>query len=171
MNNQFSNIIWFIFLLVVQLFILDAVHVGEYSTYFNPIIFSFFILKQRLEIKLYVLLILSFFLGLTVDIFRNTLGLNTTVLLLLAFLRSRFLYFISSKDDFETGLELNIFTLGFGRYIMFFGLSIFFHHLLFFLIEQFSFDNFFILLLRTFSNTLLTLVILAFFQFLIIPKK
>ena len=171
MTNQFQNISWFLVIVILQLFILDAINIGKHSTYFTPLIFSFFILKQRLEINVPVLLIYALLMGLTIDIFRNTLGLNTSVLLLLAYWRSRFLFFISSKDDFETGLELNIFTLGLGRYVMFFGLCIFFHHLIFFLLEQFSFNNFSILLLRSLVNTLISLIILAFFQYLLISKK
>lgn len=171
MTNQFQNISWFLVIIILQLFILDAINIGEYSSYFNPLIFSFFILKQRLETSVSILLIYALLMGFTIDVFRNTIGLNTSVLLLLAYCRSRFLFFISSKDDFETGLELNIFTLGLGRYIMFFGLSIFFHHLIFFLLEQFSFNNFLILLLRSFVNTLISLSILAFFQYFMISKK
>ena len=171
MTNQFQNISWFLVIVILQLFILDAINIGKHSTYFTPLIFSFFILKQRLEINVPVLLIYALLMGLTIDIFRNTLGLNASVLLLVAYWRSRFLFFISSKDDFETGLELNIFTLGLGRYVMFFGLCIFFHHLIFFLLEQFSFNNFSILLLRSLVNTLISLTILAFFQYLLISKK
>lgn len=171
MSNQIQNIGWFIGILLIQIFVLDAINLGKYSTYFNPLIFSFFILKQRLETTVFKLLIYAFIIGLLIDVFRNTMGLNTSVLLIVAFLRSRFLYIISSKDDFETGLELNLFTLGLWRYIMFFGLVILFHHLLFFLLEQFSFNNFLLLFYRSFINTIISLLILAFFQFLLIPKK
>ena len=171
MSNPIQNIIWFILLIVVQLFFLDPINIGVYSTYFTPLIFSFFILKQKLETTVFALLMYALLMGLIIDIFRNTIGLNTSVLLLLAYLRSRFLYFISSKDDFETGLELNIFSLGLARYIMFFGLTIFFYHVVFFLVEQFSFTNFLVLLFRSFVNTLCSLFILAFFQFFLIPKK
>lgn len=171
MSNQIQNIIWFLGLIFFQIFILDAIHIGLYSTYFTPLIFSFFILKQRIETSMFQLLIYAFFMGLLIDIFRNTIGLNTSILLLLAFLRSRFLYLISSKDDFESGVELNLFTIGIGRYVMFFGLSIFFYHIMFFLVEQFSFQNFSILIFRSFINTITALFVLAFLQFFIIPKK
>lgn len=171
MNNQVQNIIWFLGLIFFQIFFLDAIHIGLYSTYFTPLIFSFFVLKQRLETSVFQLLIYAFFMGLIIDIFRNTIGLNTSVLLLLAFLRSRFLYLISSKDDFESGVELNLFTIGIGRYVMFFGLSIFFYHVMFFLLEQFSFQNFLTLIFRSFINTIIALFILGFFQFFLIAKK
>ena len=171
MNNQFQNIFWFIGILIFQLFIIDAIDIGVYSSYFTPIIFSFFILKQRLETTVFKLLLLAFLMGMTIDIFRNTLGLNTSVLLLLAILRSKFLVIISSKDEFESGLELNLFTLGLGRYIIYFGLSILFHHILFFLVEQFSFVNILTLMLRSLVNTVFALLLLALFQYAIIPKK
>jgi hypothetical protein len=171
MNNQFQNVFWFIGILIFQLFIIDAIDIGVYSIYFTPIIFSFFILKQRLETSIFKLLLFAFLMGMTIDIFRNTLGLNTSVLLLLAILRSKFLVIISSKDEFESGLELNLFTLGLGRYIIYFGLSILFHHFLFFLVEQFSFVNILTLMFRSLVNTVFALLLLALFQYAIIPKK
>ena len=171
MSNQLQNIFWFFGILIFQLFIIDAIDMGVYSIYFSPIIFSFFILKQRLETTVFKLLLFAFLMGMTIDVFRNTLGLNTSVLLLLAILRSRFLFIISSKDEFESGLDLNLFTLGLVRYIIYFGLSILFHHILFFLVEQFSFVNILTLLFRSFVNTVFALLLLILFQYIIIPKK
>ena len=171
MNEVVKNIVWLFGILGVQLFILDAIDLGIYSTYFSPIILSFILLKKPLGTTIFQLLIYAFVAGMIIDLFRNTVGLNASVLLLIAILRSKFLYLISSRDDFELDVELNLITLGAVRFLLFFGLTIFFHHLMFFLLEQFSFVNFFQLVLRSIINSAWALLILVFIQYLVIPKK
>ena len=105
---EFRNIAWFIGLIVAQIFFIDYLDFGIYSSYFSPIIICFFILKMKLDTTVINLLIYAFFLGFITDIFRNTLGLNTSVLLIITFLKPTFLYSISSKEDIEKDVELNI---------------------------------------------------------------
>ena len=126
---------------------------------------------MKLDTTIINLLIYAFFLGFITDIFRNTLGLNTSVLLIITFLKPTLLYSISSKEDIEKDVELNMFTIGIIRFFLFFGISIFLYHLIFFLIEQFSFNNLLILFFRAFVNTLSALVFLVFIQYLFIFKK
>ena len=104
------------------------------------------------------------------DIFRNTLGLNTFVLLMITYLKPTFLYSITSTEDIEKDVELNIFNIGIFRFLIFFGSSLFFYHLLFFLMEQFSFQNLFTLLLRSLINTISSLMVLLFLQYVFISR-
>ena len=168
---EFKNIAWFLGLIIFQIFVIDAIDLGTYSYFFSPIIIAFFILKQRLSTTVFQLLIIAFFLGMITDIFRNTLGLNTFVLLMITYLKPIFLYSITSSEDIEKDVELNIFNIGILRFLLFFGSSLFFYHLLFFLIEQFSFQNLFTLLLRSLINTISSLMVLLFLQYVFISRK
>ena len=168
---ELKNIIWFFGLIFIQIFFIDALDFGTYSSFFSPIIITFFILKQRLNTTVFQLLIAAFLLGFITDVFRNTLGLNTSILLLITFLKPTFLYAISSKEDIEKDVDLNIFNLGVFRFLLFFSISIFTYHLLFFILEQFSFHNFLILLFRALINTFSALLFLVFLQYIFIYKK
>lgn len=168
---ELKNIIWFFGLIFIQIFFIDALDFGTYSSFFSPIIITFFILKQRLNTTVFQLLIAAFFLGIITDIFRNTLGLNTSIILIITFLKPTFLYAISSKEDIEKDVDLNIFNIGVLRFFLFFGISIFTYHLLFFLLEQFSFNNFLTLLFRALVNTFSALIFLIFLQYMFIYKK
>ena len=168
---ELKNILWFFGIIIIQIFFIDALDFGTYSSFFSPIIISFFILKMKLDTTILRLLVYAFVLGFITDIFRNTLGLNTSVLLIITFLKPTFLYSISSKEDIENDVELNMFTMGFLRYLLYFGISIFTYHLLFFLLEQFSFNNLLILFLRAIVNTISALLFLVFLQYLFIFKK
>ena len=168
---ELKNIIWFFGLIFIQIFFIDALDFGTYSSFFSPIIITFFILKQRLNTTVFQLLIAAFFLGFITDIFRNTLGLNTSIILIITFLKPTFLYTISSKEDIEKDVDLNIFNLGVFRFLLFFSISIFTYHLLFFILEQFSFHNFLTLLFRALINTFSALLFLVFLQYIFIYKK
>ena len=168
---ELKNIIWFFGLIFIQIFFIDALDFGTSSSFFSPVIITFFILKQRLNTTVFQLLIAAFFLGLITDVFRNTLGLNTSILLIITFLKPTFLYAISSKEDIEKDVDLNIFNLGVFRFLLFFSISIFTYHLLFFILEQFSFHNFLTLLFRALINTFSALLFLVFLQYMFIYKK
>jgi hypothetical protein len=159
---EFKNIAWFLGLIIFQIFVIDAIDLGTYPIFFLQLLSFFYILKQRLSTTVFQLLIIAFFLGMITDIFRNTLGLNTFVLLMITYLKPTFLYSITSTEDIEKDVELNIFNIGILRFLLFFGSSLFFYHLLFFLIEQFSFQNLFTLLLRSLINTISSLMVLLF---------
>ena len=168
---ELKNIIWFFGLIFIQIFFIDALNFGTYSSFFSPIIIIFFILKQRLNSTVFQLLIAAFFLGIITDIFRNTLGLNTSIMLIITFLKPTFLYAISSKEDIEKDVDLNLFNIGLYRFLLFFGISIFSYHLLFFILEQFSFNNFLILIFRALINTISALIFLVFLQYMFIYKN
>ena len=168
---ELKNIIWFFGLIFIQIFFIDALNFGTYSSFFSPIIIIFFILKQRLNSTVFQLLIAAFFLGIITDIFRNTLGLNTSIMLIITFLKPTFLYAISSKEDIEKDVDLNLFNIGLYRFLLFFGISIFSYHLPFFILEQFSFNNFLILIFRALINTISALIFLVFLQYMFIYKN
>jgi hypothetical protein len=171
MNDIVKNIGWFFGLIIFQIFIIDAIDLGTYSTYFSPLLFSYFILRLKLETDVFTLLIYSFVLGISIDIFRDTMGLNAAALLVVAILRKYFLATISERDDFDSMMELDFFNLGVVRYLIYFGLGILTHHFVFVLLEQFSFNGFFLLLYHSLINTLTALIILFFIQYLVIKKK
>ena len=171
MSDIIKNVGWFFGLIFLQIFVIDAIDLGIYSSYFSPLLFSFFILRLKLETSVFRLLIYAFLMGLIVDIFRDTIGLNAAALLVVAILRKYFLAIISERDDFDSMIELDFFNLGFVRYLIYFGLGIITHHFIFRLIEQFSLLHFFSILYQSFINTLLALIILFFIQYLVIKKK
>ena len=126
---------------------------------------------MKLDTDILTLLIYSFVLGISIDIFRDTIGLNAAALLVVAILRKYFLAIISERDEFDSMVELDFFNLGPVRYLIYFGLGIMTHHFVFVLIEQFSLNHFFLLLYQSLINTLIALILLFLIQYLVIKKK
>ena len=89
------------------------------------------------------LLIYAFIMGFLIDVFRNTVGLNMSVMLLITIFRTRFLYLISAREDFDDNVELNLFNIGLLRYLIYFGTVLFTIIFCFFYWSNFLFCQFF----------------------------
>ena len=84
MLTYLQRIEWFIGLVLLQVQVLNHMHINGYAT---PFFFIYFILKYNSGVSRNVLMIWAFLLGLTVDILRNTPGMNAAAATVLAFMR------------------------------------------------------------------------------------
>ena len=82
----------FILLVFLQVFILNNI---QFSGYINPYIYVLFILILPFEIPSWFLIIIAFFLGLTIDLFSHTVGMHSSATVFMAFLRPYVLKIIS----------------------------------------------------------------------------
>ena len=69
MLTYLQRIEWFIGLVLLQVLVLNHMHINGYAT---PFFFIYFILKYNSGVSRNVLMIWAFLLGLTVDILGNT---------------------------------------------------------------------------------------------------
>ena len=76
---------WFIGLVLLQVLILNSVHIAGYAT---PFLYIYFILKFSSGTSRNELMLWAFFFGLTIDIFSDTPGMNAAATVLLAFVCS-----------------------------------------------------------------------------------
>ena len=81
MITYLQRIEWFIGLVLLQVLVLNRMHMNGYAT---PFFFIYFILKYNSGVSRNTLMVWSFLLGLTVDIFSNTPGMNAAAATLLA---------------------------------------------------------------------------------------
>jgi hypothetical protein len=148
---------------MIQVIILNQV---QFNGYVNPYIYVLFILLLPLKIARYAELLLAFFLGLSVDIFSNTLGIHSFATVLMAYLRPTVVNVISAGEEIKAdypGLKQNRF-LWFVYYV---SILVFIHHFVLFFIEVFSFTNFFVTLLRVFVSWFFSVFVMVLSQFLI----
>ena len=146
--NYLHKIGWFIGLVLLQVLILNNVHIAGYAT---PFLYIYLILKFESETPRNALMLWAFFLGLTVDIFSDTPGMNAAATVALAFLRPTFLRLFVPRDTFEN-IVPSIKSMGIVPFLV----SVFIHHAILLTIEFFSFAHIGTLLLRIVASTLLT---------------
>lgn len=150
--NYLHKIGWFIGLALLQVLILNNVHIAGYAT---PFLYIYLILKFESNVSRNVLMLWGFFLGLTVDIFSDTPGMNASATVLLAFLRPTFLRLFVPRDTLEA-LVPSIRSMGVSPFLKYLFACVFVHHGMLLTIEFFSFAHIGMLLLRIVASTLLT---------------
>lgn len=160
------NIARFILLLAVQVVIFNNFN---FLGYINPFPYILFIILYPVNGNKYALLLSSFFLGITMDLFCNSGGVHAAACLLLAFVRpSIFKFSFGLSYEYQT-VRLND-TLTPERF-SFILIAVIIHHLTLFVLEVFTFEYLWDIVLRTIISTIFTLIICILIIYLIKPSK
>jgi len=162
-----QNIIRFIILVLIQVLIFDNVMLNGF---FNPYIYILFILLMPFETPRWLLLVSGFLMGLSIDLFSNTLGMHTAATVFIAFLRPWVLGILAPRDGYESDTQPRIHYYGLRWFAGYTLILTFLHHLTLFYIEVFQFHDFFSTFLRVILSTLLSTSTLILSQYFIFRK-
>lgn len=162
-NDIINNITRFIILVLLQVLIVQNIHLGSYIVMFPYVLF---ILLLPFETPRLFLLAFAFITGLVIDMFYDTIGMHAAACTLMAFTRYYLLKFIAPRDGYEQGLQPNIEDMGAQWFITYAGVLILTHHLLFFYLEIFRWNEFFKTFLRVILSSIGTFVFIYTIQFL-----
>jgi rod shape-determining protein MreD len=168
MNPYLRIIIRFIVLVLFQVLVLNNIRFGGYI---NPYFYVLFILLLPYETPGWLLLILAFITGYTIDTFTNTPGMHAAATVFMAFLRPSILRLLGITTEADPGTHPGIADLGFRIFTIYALLLVFIHHLALFLLEVFRFSEILLTLTRTGLSTLFTLLLIILTQYLFYPKQ
>ncbi len=156
----------FILLLAAQVVIFNNFN---FLGYINPFPYLLFIILFPVNGNKYALLASSFLLGITMDLFCNSGGVHAAACVTLAFIRpSLFRFSFGLSYEYQT-VRIND-TLTPERFSFIF-LSVLIHHLILFILEVFTFEYLWDIILRTIISTLFTIIICILIIYLIKPSK
>lgn len=161
------NIIRFIIIVLIQVLIMDHIMINGYL---NPYFYIIFILLMPFESPRWLLLLAGFILGLSIDLFSNTLGMHTAASVFMAFMRPSVLKIFSPRDGYEPESKPRISYLGFSWFLKYTLLLTFLHHMVLFYVEVFNFQEFFSTFLRILLSTLLSSLTILLSQYFIFRK-
>lgn len=157
MNRDNINIaLLFVGLILLQIIVLNNIN---FLGYINPFFYIIFIFLYPLRKIESTLILLSFFLGLFIDIFSNSGGTNAAATLLIAFIRIPVLKIILDKRELEYS-SLSINKLPFYKSLTFIAVLTFIHHFLVFSLEYFKWINMNIILVKTSLTSIFTIVLI-----------
>src|SRR5664279_4931881 len=91
----------FILLILLQVLLFNNI---QFSGYINPYVYIMFILLLPIEIPSWLLLILSFTIGMIIDFFSGSPGIHTSATVLAGFVRPYVIRVVSPKDGYEACL-------------------------------------------------------------------
>lgn len=160
------NIARFILLLATQIIIFNNF---DLFGFLNPFPYILFIILYPVNSNRSGLLISSFLLGITMDLFCNSGGVHASACLILAYFRpSIFKFAFGLSYEYQTVRLNDVLTPQRFSFIL---MSVFLHHTVLFILEVFSIFLIWEIIYRTFLNTIFTLLISIIIIYLIKPKK
>lgn len=155
------------YLLLFVVLVVAQVVVFNHLCLFNvaiPLIFIYFIIKLPVNLSVNWAMTVSFLLGLIIDIFSNTQGINALSCTILATIRIPLLRLYFPREEDMTNPEPSLRTLGPAVYMKYLITVVAAYCFLFFLIEAFTLYNWGLMFLRIISSSLLTFLILLAFD-------
>jgi len=166
-NNSFLiNSIRFIFLVLVQVLVFNQLN---FFGYINPMVYILFLYWFPIKENRTVYILISFFLGLCVDIFSDSLALNAAATVTIAYLRPTLMRFVFGVNYEFQSFKLNNSTKA--QQITFLALLIVIHHFTFYLLEIFSLGNILLILQKTLVVGLSSLLLCLLLSSLFSTKK
>ena len=161
MERMLTRIAWFIGLVLVQALLLNNICLFGLAT---PFVYIYFLLVLDRDADRNALMSTAFLLGLAIDVFSNTPGVNAGASVLIAFMRPGLLRLFSPRDEYEN-FEPGIYTLGIWAFVRYATIVALLHHTALFFLDTFSLANIGYLLLRILCSTLLTVMLVMSIEF------
>jgi len=152
----------FILLILSQVLLFSNI---QFSGFINPYVYVMFILLLPIEIPSWLLLILSFAIGLIMDFFSGSPGMHSSASLLAGFVRPYVLRSVSPRDGYEPNSDPSMITYGFRWFLIYTLLIVLVHHTALFYLEVFRFTDFFRTMLRVLLSSFFTIVFIVLIEF------
>ena len=162
LQTVIQNIIRFVVLVLVQVLVLNHV---QFLGFVNPYIYVLFILSLPVRTPRWLVLLLSFGLGIAVDAFADTLGLHAFACVLAGFLRDPLIKLLGVADE-NNDFTPSFSTFGPGNYVKYAAVLVVVHHLVLYFLEAFTLAHFVYTLWHACLASAVTLVIVLGLQLL-----
>ena len=162
MINLLRGLVYFVVLVLIQALILNNIHFLRIAT---PFLYLYFIIKMP------VVVLFSFLIGLVIDMFSNTPGMHAAACTLAGFIREPLIRFFMGKDLPE-GIYPSYKTFGYGGFFRYVLSFVVIQHVTLFLIESLTlFDPLFLAIRIGASVVTTTLLICTIEAFNIETQK
>jgi len=160
MPTVLQNIFRFVLLVLFQVLVLNNI---QFLGYINPYLYIFFILALPVQLPRWFLLILAFTLGLTIDAFSNTMGMHAFATVFVAFFREGIIKLFTNIEEGNNPTP-SFHTFGVSAYVKYVVLMVIIHHTILFILEAFSFYNFWIMLAKILLSSMVTILLILGIQ-------
>ena len=165
-SSFFINILRFTLLILAQVLVFNKLN---FFGFINPMIYILFVYWYPIKENRTTFLIISFILGFLIDIFSDTLAINTAATTAIAYLRPAIMRFVFGVNYEFQSFKLNNSTKA--QQFTFLTLLILIHHVVFFTLEVFSFTNSLLIVQKTFTVGITSLVLCLLFSTLFSTEK
>ena len=152
----------FVILVLIQVIVLNNI---QLSGTINPFLYILFILWLPVEVNKALVMLIAFLMGMTIDVFSDTMGMHASACIFLAFVRPYVLKVLAPRDGYEVNQKPSLNQFGFQWFVVYASICTLLHHLFLFFVEVFRFTELFDTLLRVLLSSLFTVVLILIMQF------
>ncbi|MBL7701735.1 MAG: rod shape-determining protein MreD [Ferruginibacter sp.] len=165
MNLFVKNIIRFFLFILVQVFVLDKIHLHQMVT---PYLYFLFIIWLPFRMGRTQQMLLAFLLGFAMDSFRHHPGFHSAACVLIAYIRPFLVNILIPQEGADANYEEPSFKSlgGFLPYLIFISVLTVLHHGWLFLLEAWQFGNIWYFLVKTLLSTAVSLFLIIITEML-----
>lgn len=167
MKNIITSVVLFVLLVFLQA-ICNRICLFNIAV---PFVYIYFIMRLPMTMSVNWVMILSFVLGLIIDIFSNTAGMNAMACTILAATRKPVFSLFYPREDELSDTIPSIKSLGVANYTKYMSLLTLIFCLCIYIIQMFTFYNIALTILRIIGSTLLTALVIFGFDCIATTKN
>lgn len=167
-----KNIIRIIVLVGIQVMLLKRINFGwENFNYFSFIVFPLAIILLPIRTPKVALMLISFALGLLIDMFYDSPGVHASASVFIAFVRPSILKLLEPRGGYPTQeASPTRYHFGTNWFFTYSGLMLGLYLLVYFIAEVFTYVYFFEIILKTICSFLVSYICIVIYFFMINPK-
>lgn len=169
MSILLRNIIRFGLLLLLQVFVLNKILVHQLV---SLELYMLFVLLLPFNMPRPALMLMGLFMGLSLDMFMNTMGIHAAACVFMAYLRPFVINILSPQGGFETTQKTPSMTsMGISQFLIYAAILVLLHHVLLFILEVFGFGNLLYMLMKIVLSTAASLFLIILYELLFFSRK
>ncbi len=162
-----KGLISFILILLLQILLLNNIEIFNFVI---PYFYVLYIIMLPFFIPKVFLLITAFLMGISIDLFFNTIGLHASSTLLIAFLRPFILDFLSPRDGYDSNSSPCVQGNGIIWFVKYSFIILSIHHFVLFYLEAFSIEMFFYTFIKALIHIVVSFLLILFSQLFIYKR-
>ena len=151
--------------LQVLVFMSIKINFGSFD-YIHIIVYPIIIILFPLNIPRPLMIFLSFLVGITVDIFYNSIGVHASACVLIAFIRNYVLKYLEPHGGYSIDISPSSHNLGFQWFLPYSCFMLFVFMLFYFSVEAFSFVFIFEIIMNTIASFIFSILFILIHQFI-----
>ncbi len=170
MSSLVKNIVRFMLFILVQVYVLDKIHLHRMVT---PYLYFLFILWLPFKINRTLLMLIAVALGFTLDSFRHHPGFHTAACVLIAYIRPFLINILIPQEGSESNYEEPSFQSmgGFLPYLIYTGILSLLHNGWLFFLEAWQFGDPWYFIFKTIFSTAISLLLILITELIFSRKQ
>ena len=137
----------------------------------NPYFYVYFILLLPFITPNWLLLVSAFLIGISIDFFSNTMGINAAASVMMAFSRPFVIKAISTGTEYEVGERPSLKNQDMKWFVYYCVILILIHHFVLFYLEVFRFREFLTTFIRVVFSSAFTFLLVMLSEYLFYKRQ